>query len=61
MLLLRVIDDATKRGYGYLEGYPEKDEVDQYYNYCGPEKLYKNAGFTLWGTTEKRNIMRRNL
>lgn len=61
MLLNRVIDDAKKRGYDYIEGYPEKGEVDQYYNYCGPEKLYKNAGFTLWGSTEKRNIMRKKL
>lgn len=61
MLLNRVIEDAYKNGYDYLECYPEKGEVDVYYNYCGPVKLYENAGFKEWGNTQKRNIMRKKL
>lgn len=59
--LERVIKDAKKDGYEYLESYPNKEETDMYYNYVGPIELYKKFGFEEWGETENRLIFRKNL
>lgn len=60
-LLERVVEEAKKDGYEYLEAYPNKVETDMYYNYVGPENLYRKFGFEKWGKTPERIIYRKKL
>lgn len=60
-LLERVVHDAVKDGYEYLEAYPNKEETDMYYNYVGPIGLYQKLGFEKWGETEERFVYRKKL
>lgn len=60
-LLQRVIADATKDGYAYIEAYPNKGETNQYYNYVGPLGLYRKLGFALVGETKERLVVRKKL
>jgi len=60
-LLERVIQDARKEGYDYIESYPNKSKCDLYYDFVGPIGLYKKFAFTLFGETEKRLIFRKRL
>lgn len=60
-LLEKVIDDAKKDGYEYLEAYPNKEETDMYYNYVGPVGLYSKLGFELYTKTKWRLVLRKAL
>lgn len=60
-LLERIIKDAKEEGYEYLEGYPNKEETDMYYNYVGPMELYKKMGFEKWDETENYFVFRKKL
>lgn len=60
-LLERVIDDAKKDGYKYVESYPNKENTDMYYNYVGPEELYRKLGFELYTETKWRLVLRKKL
>lgn len=60
-LLERVIQDACKDGYDYIESYPNKTACDTYYNFVGPIELYKKFGFAQLGETENRLIFRKKL
>ncbi|WP_173714920.1 GNAT family N-acetyltransferase [Clostridium beijerinckii] len=60
-LLERVIQDATKEGYDYIESYPNKTECDMYYNFVGPIGLYEKFGFIQFGETENRLVFRKKL
>lgn len=60
-LLERVIQDARKDEYDYIEAYPNKTECDMYYNFVGPIGLYKKLGFEQSGETENRLIFRKKL
>lgn len=60
-LLERVIEDAKKDGYEYLEAYPNKEETDMYYNYVGPVELYRKFGFELYTETKWRLVLRKRL
>ena len=61
MLLDRVISDAAKEGYAFVEAYPAKKADDETENYAGPAALYEKAGFSEVGETENCTIMRKNL
>ena len=58
-LLERVIQDARKEVYDFIESYPNKTECDMYYNFVGPIELYKKFGFTQFGETENRLVFRK--
>ena len=60
-LLKKVIEDAVRSGYDFVEGYPNKSETDMYYNYVGPEALYRKLGFEKYGETENRYVYRKKL
>ncbi len=60
-LFQRVIDDAKKDGYDYIEAYPNKEQTDMYYNYVGPLGLYKKLGFEPYTETKWRLVMRKKL
>lgn len=60
-LLERVILDAKKDGYEYIEAYSNKAETDMYYNYVGPLELYKKFGFELYTDTKWRFVLRKKL
>lgn len=60
-LLERVIQDARKDGYDYIEAYPNKTECDMYYNFVGPIGLYEKFGFSQFGKTDNRLIIRKKL
>lgn len=60
-LLERVINDAEKDGYDYIEAYPNKGESDMFYNYVGPLGLYKKLGFEPFTETNERLVMRKAL
>ena len=60
-LIEKVIQDAQKDGYAYLEAYPNKEEADMYYSYVGPMGLYKKFGFEEYGETEQRLVLRKKL
>ncbi len=60
-MLERVINDAKKDGYDFIEAYPNKEDTDMYYNYVGPIGLYKKLGFENCTETKWRLVMRKKL
>ena len=60
-LLQYACQDAADNGFDYVEAYPEKEIADEGKNFMGPVDMYKNAGFTVHGETERKYVMRKYL
>lgn len=60
LVMERVLEDAQKEGFSYVEGYPFTDEKFSY-QYRGPLKLYQAYGFEPVRKEEWVYIMRKNL
>lgn len=60
-LLQRICEDAAKEGYDCIEACPNKEFSNIYYDYVGPMRLYETFGFTPYGETKSRIVMRKYL
>lgn len=60
-LLERVIEDAGRDGYEYIEAYPIKDLESVQDNFYGYRAFYEKNGFDVFGETEKNLVMRKKL
>jgi GNAT superfamily N-acetyltransferase len=61
MLLDRVCQDAVSDGFDVVEAYPNKTFVDVTEDFMGPADLFAQCGFTMYGETEQRLVMRKRL
>lgn len=61
LLLERVYQAAKREGYAYLEAYPNKQRIDEYYDYVGPLALYREFGFVLHKEFGDRLVLRKTL
>ena len=59
LLLERVISDARKEGYAFVEAYPAKKAEGEQENYAGPAALYGKAGFEKSEEAENCYIFRK--
>lgn len=60
-MLERVIEDAREEGFDAVEGYPQKEAADVYYNYHGHQELYRKLGFETIGEGHGCLIVRKRL
>lgn len=60
-LLEEAINDAIKDGYDYIEGYPNKENLDMYYSYVGHKEFYEKHGFIKVAESNYRFIFRKSL
>ncbi|MCI8387274.1 MAG: GNAT family N-acetyltransferase [Clostridiales bacterium] len=61
LLLERVISDAVKDGFDYVEAYPNKEFVDTLFDCMGPVGLYEKAGFYKCYEIDPKLVMRKKL
>ena len=59
-LLSRVIDDARREGYHFVEAYPS-EQVQQTLSFTGPLHLFVKAGFTEYSRNGHTIVMRKPL
>ena len=60
-LLERVIEDARRDGYEYIEAYPVKGSESVQDNFYGYRAFYEKNGFEVFGEAEKNLVMRKRL
>jgi GNAT superfamily N-acetyltransferase len=60
-LLDRVCADAKRDGFDIVESYPNADFVNTENDFMGPSTMYKNSGFSVFKTINKKIIMRKEL
>lgn len=60
-IMERVIADAEEAGYDAVEGYPDKEAEDVYYNFPGHQAFYRKFGFVAVGEGEGRLIVQKRL
>ena len=60
-LLEYVCKDAANDGFNYIEAYPNKNFVSVHDDFMGPADLYKKCGFSIYGETEHKIVMRKYL
>ncbi|MFO7612994.1 MAG: GNAT family N-acetyltransferase [Clostridia bacterium] len=58
-LLERVVSDAGAEGYAFVEVYPRLHDIREPFDYNGPVRLYKKAGFAEVARKGKVIIMRK--
>lgn len=57
----RVCKDAADDGFDFVEAYPLKGYINEAKDYMGPVGLFRKHGFTVYGETEDRFILRKPL
>ena len=60
-LLERVCQDAAQDGFDLVEGYANKEFVNDAEDFMGPAQLYRQSGFTVYAETEQKLVMRKRL
>lgn len=60
-MMERVIVDAQEEGYDAVEGYPDKEAADVYYNFPGHQAFYRKFGFETVGEGDGRLIVQKTL
>ncbi|MCP1226499.1 GNAT family N-acetyltransferase [Sebaldella sp. S0638] len=60
-LLEYVCKDAANDGFDYIEAYPNKNFVSVHDDFMGPADLYKKCGFSIYGETEHKIVIRKYL
>lgn len=61
LLLERVCQDAAQDGFDFIEAYPQKEFTNEAQDFMGSAKLFVSNGFTLYGETEEKLVMRKQL
>ena len=61
MLLERVCQDAAQDGFDFVEGYPNKEFINEAEDFVGPIEVYKKSGFKVHYETDRQFVMRKHL
>ena len=61
MLLERVCQDAAQDGFDFVEGYPNKEFINEAEDFVGPIEVYKKSGFNVHYETDRQFVMRKHL
>lgn len=61
MFLERICQDAVQDGFDFIEAYPQKEYINEAKDFMGPAELFKKKGFTMYGETEDKLVMRKKL
>ena len=60
LLLERACQDALQDGFDLVEAYPKKAFVNEAEDFMGPAGLFLKSGFSVYGETEDKLVLRYN-
>lgn len=60
-LLQKICEDTKKKGFHYIEAYPQKNATDKFMQFMGFDELYKSEAFEHFKELEDKSVVRKHL